>query len=185
MLPVGQLMIEHRLIERVIKLWKEYLDKIEKAEVLDMDFIAGGIDFMDVYADGCHHGKEENILFRDLKNKPLSAELAKILQELVDEHDISRNNIKELACARERYISGDRTAFGDIRRAVKTIVDLYPEHIQKEDKRFFLPCMEYFTPQEQASMILEFKEFDRNIIDEKYKSIVGELESAAGLKAKK
>lgn len=178
MLPVGQLMIEHRLIERVIKLWKLHLDRIEEAKAVDVEFIAQAIDFMHVYADRCHHGKEEDILFRDLKKKPLSPELARILQELVDEHVISRNTIKELACARERYIAGDKAAFGDIHKAVKTVVELYPPHIQKEDERFFLPCMEYFTRQEKDAMIVEFEEFDRGPIHEKYKSLVNALEAA-------
>ncbi|MFA5157151.1 MAG: hemerythrin domain-containing protein [Candidatus Omnitrophota bacterium] len=169
-------MIEHRLIERVIRLWQAHLDRIEKARAVDVDFIAKAIDFMRVYADRCHHGKEEDILFRDLKKKNLPAELAKILQELVQEHIISRNTIKELSCARERYIAGDKTAFNDIRAAVKTVVDLYPAHIQKEDKRFFLPCMELFTSREKDQMICEFNEFDRNLIHEKYKLLVKEME---------
>ena len=185
MMPVGPLMVEHRLIERMIKLWKEFLTKLEKSRCVDVDFIAQGIDFMRLYADRCHHGKEEDILFRDLKKKPLSAELLKILQELINEHIISRNNIKELARARKRYIAGDKSAFSDICAAVKIIVDLYPAHIQKEDKRFFLPCMKYFTRQEQDSMILEFKEFDRNLIHDEYKATIKGLESAGGLKAKR
>lgn len=177
MLPIGQLMIEHRLIERMIRLWKESLDKINEANSLDLDFIAQAIDFMHAYADRCHHGKEEDILFAALKNKPLSAELEKILQELINEHNISRDNIKELACARQRYLAGDKAAFGDIQVSVKTIVELYPAHILKEDRRFFLPCMEYFTEQEKENMILEFTEFDRNLVHEKYKEMVKELES--------
>jgi hemerythrin-like domain-containing protein len=177
MLPVGQLMIEHRLIERMIRLWKKGLDKIENANSLDVGLITQGIDFMQMYADRCHHGKEEDILFRALKSKSLSAELAQILQELINEHNISRDNIRELTFARQRYLAKDKSAFDDIHTAVKAIVELYPEHILKEDKCFFLPCMEYFTTQEKENMILEFKEFDRNLIHEKYKSIVKEMES--------
>ena len=29
------------------------------------------------------------------------------------------------------------------------MTDFYPKHIEKEDKRFFLPCMNYFTQEEK------------------------------------
>jgi len=185
MLPIGQLMIEHRLIERVIRLWEGLLDTAEETRAVDVGLLAHGIDFMHTYADRCHHGKEEDILFRDLKKKNLSLELARILRELIDEHIISRNTIKELSCARERYIDKEKNAFNDILAALKVIVNLYPAHIQKEDKRFFIPCMEYFTSQEKDAMIREFNEFNRNLIHEKYKSLVKELESAKGKGLKK
>jgi hemerythrin-like domain-containing protein len=49
---------------------------------------------------------------------------------------------------------------------------LYPPHIEKEDKRFFFPVMEYFSPQELDAMIHEFKEFDEKMIHEKYEKLV-------------
>jgi len=44
------------------------------------------VDFFRIYADRCHHGKEEDILFRELVKKPLSTEERNVLAELVDEH---------------------------------------------------------------------------------------------------
>ena len=71
MLPIGSLMIEHRLIERLIALIEKEGDKIKKDNLTDIDFIDDCIDFIRTYADRCHHGKEEDILFRDLRNKKL------------------------------------------------------------------------------------------------------------------
>jgi len=176
MLPVGQLMVEHRLIERVIRLWQKELSRIENSGTVNTDFMAQAIDFMRVYADRCHHGKEEDIFFRDLGNKSLSAGLSKILQELIAEHAISRSEIKKLMTARERYIFKDKGSLSDICTAVKKITELYPAHIEKEDKRFFLPCMEYFTQQEKERMIDEFNEFDRRLIHERYKTLIKDLE---------
>ena len=56
------------------------------------------------------------------------------------------------------------------------IVQFYPEHIEKEDKHFFIPIMDYFTPAEQQAMLDRFWEFDRAMIHEKYKKVVDELE---------
>lgn len=176
MLPVGPLMIEHRLIERVIKLWKLQLEDIDKKQTVDISFIDTAADFMKTYADRCHHGKEEDILFRDLEKKPLVAGHKKILQELIDEHTVSRRNLKVLLEAKGRYAVQKKEALNDIKEAIKTLTVLYPRHIEKEDKHFFLPCMKYFTKLEQENMLQEFKKFDANLIHEKYKLLVERLE---------
>ena len=56
------------------------------------------------------------------------------------------------------------------------LVQFYPKHIEKEDKHFFIPCMAYFTKQEQAAMLAECFEFDRQMIHEKYEQAVRQLE---------
>ena len=65
----GPLMIEHRLIERMLKLVNKVLIKIEKQETVDPVFVDTVVDFIRTYADRTHHGKEEDILFRELKKK--------------------------------------------------------------------------------------------------------------------
>ena len=58
------------------------------------------------------------------------------------------------------------------------LAEFYPKHIEKEDKHFFIPCMNYFSKQEQEGMLNEFWEFDRRLVHEKYKEIVKEIEKA-------
>ncbi len=64
MLPIGPLMIEHRLIERMIKVMQEGLQRMKTERKADPLFIETAVDFIRTYADQCHHGKEEDILFR-------------------------------------------------------------------------------------------------------------------------
>ena len=59
---------------------------------------------------------------------------------------------------------------------MKILVSFYPKHIEKEDKLFFIPCMDYFTDIEKDKMINEMWEFDKNMIHEKYTNIVEEYE---------
>ena len=55
--------------------------------------------------------------------------------------------------------------------------DFYPKHIEKEDKHFFLPCMDYFTAQEKDNILSEEWEFDKGFIHEVYKEKVKKAES--------
>lgn len=66
MLPVAPLIIEHRLIERVIKLMAVEVDRIKQNNQPNANFIGTSIDFIKTYADRLHHGKEENILLKIL-----------------------------------------------------------------------------------------------------------------------
>lgn len=57
------------------------------------------------------------------------------------------------------------------------LVKLYREHIQREDKQFFIPAMKYLSKEEQGAMLCKFWEFDRALIHEKYKKAIKQLEN--------
>ena len=73
-MPVGPLMIEHRLIERMIALIEKELQSIEASEKVNLPFTDSAIDFIKTYADRTHHGKEEDILFKNLEEKTISGD---------------------------------------------------------------------------------------------------------------
>jgi hemerythrin-like domain-containing protein len=173
----GPLMIEHRLIERRISVIKRVLAQIESTEKVDPLFVDTAADFIRMYADRTHHGKEEDILFRDLSKRPLSAEDQRVMNELIEEHVFGRQTIKKLVEANASYRSGDESAVGEIAESLRTLVQFYPRHIEKEDKIFFPAARAYFTEEEDQAMLAEFWEFDRKMIHEKYKSVVEGLET--------
>jgi hemerythrin-like domain-containing protein len=177
MLPIGPLMIEHRLIERMIRLMADELRQMEETARTDPAFIDTAVDFIRTYADRCHHGKEEDILFRDLAMKPLSPEHRKTMEELVAEHVYARGRVKALVEAKEQYVQAKSQALEAIRSLLADLVAFYPAHIAKEDKHFFIRCMSYFTKQEQERMLQEFWDFDRQMIHWKYKTLVERLET--------
>jgi len=178
MLPIGPLMWEHRLIERMIKLVRAELVVIAETEKLDLNFVALATDFLRTYADRCHHGKEEDILFRELARKDLSERDKTTMQELIEEHAYARKTVISLLQAADRYVAGNIDSMNEVLKLLRELSEFYPRHIEKEDKRFFHPCMKYFTAAEQQSMLQEFWEFDRKMIHEKYAKVVEEMERA-------
>jgi hemerythrin-like domain-containing protein len=175
MMPIGPLMIEHRLIERMIALMEKELHRIEAENTVQVTLIENMVDFIRMYADRCHHGKEEDILFRDLEQKDLPAEYQNIMQELIQEHVYGRNTVGKLVAAKEQYLKGNSESLEVIKEAFRELIAFYPRHIEKEDKHFFIPCMDYFTQEEQDQMLSEFWDFDRTLIHEKYKKLVETL----------
>jgi hemerythrin-like domain-containing protein len=168
----GPLMIEHRLIERMISLIKDALVQIESTHKVDPLFVDTAVDFIRMYADRTHHGKEEDILFRELSKRPLSGEDQRVMKELIDEHVFARQTTKALVEANTRYRNGEESALADIAGRLRTLVEFYPKHIEKEDKIFFPASRAYFTDEEDQALLMEFWKFDRKMIHEKYKAVI-------------
>lgn len=171
MWPIGPLMHEHRLIERMIARLAAEAQRLRAGGVLDPVLIDQGADFIRTYADRCHHGKEEDILFRDLGQRGLNPELAGIMAELVQEHQYGRSLVRELVAANQRGPAGEAAA-AEVAACLEKLAGFYPQHIQKEDRRFFFPCMELFSKSEKDAMLAEFNAFDQRLIHEKYAGLV-------------
>ncbi len=178
MMPIGSLMIEHRLIERMIRLLKKELEQVGKIKRANPVFIDIAVDFMKNYADRCHHGKEEDILFKALAGKGLSERHRGIMEELLDEHVRARKATGNLVEAKERYINGNDAVIKDIVDALTWLVNFYPVHIDKEDMQFFMPAMEYFTKPEQDAMLQEFYDFDRTLLHSTYRNVLERIEKS-------
>jgi hemerythrin-like domain-containing protein len=174
MMPIAPLMIEHRLIEKMIAVICKEIDRCESDGNINPEFIDTAVDFIHIYADKCHHGKEEDILFRDLDKKQLPDELKGIMSELIEEHQVGRKVVADLAEAKRKYVHGDKDSFTKILDSLRYLIDFYPKHIEKEDKHFFLPCMNYFTSEEKGAMLKEELEFDQNLIHLIYKEKISE-----------
>jgi hemerythrin-like domain-containing protein len=176
MKPIGPLMHEHRLIERMIAVIGRQKDIMARDRKVDPVFIDTAVDFIRTYADRTHHGKEEDILFRDLAKKNMSVDHTRIMQELLDEHVFARKMTGELVAAKEAWVAGNSESITIILDRISTLIDFYPVHIRKEDKEFFFPILEYFSKNEQDTMLAEFYEFDQRMIHDKYRLLVESFE---------
>jgi hemerythrin-like domain-containing protein len=177
MMPIGSLMIEHRLIERMLSNVEARLKGWESGERLDLPFLETTVDFVRTYADRCHHGKEEDILFKELLAKDLPSDIAEATRRLTAEHAWARETLGGMEQAVRSYAAGDVAAASLVTGALRALLDFYPVHIRFEDKEYFKPAMSFFTREEQDAMLAEFREFDRLLIHEHYRRVVERLEA--------
>jgi len=172
----GQLVIEHRLIQQMLNLIKSSLEDVDRTKSIDPYFVDTAVDFIRVYADRTHHGKEEDILFRDLRKKYLSKEDLQVMDKLISDHVFFRSTTKSLIEDNGNYRKGDNDSLDKITTHLKTLVEFYPQHMKKEDEIFFPASMAYFSDEEDQAMLVNFCDFDRKMIHEKYKALVKSLE---------
>jgi len=174
----GPFMQEHRLIERMLSVISNGISHIEAKEKADPLFVDMVVDFIQVYADRTHHGKEEDILFSELAKKPLSASDRELMYALIGDHEFARETTTALVEANTRYRNGNDSALTDIVESFRTFVNFYPVHIDKEDAVFFPAARSYFTDAEEQAILARFQEFDQQMIHEKYQSLIEEMEQA-------
>src|SRR3990170_5167319 len=128
LLPIDALMQEHRLIERMISQMRKELARMEEKNDVNSKFVDATVDFIKVYADRCHHGKEEGVLFRELSSKQMSREHAALMRDLIEEHVYARKTTGNLAKAKESYVNGNRDSWKDVYKLMNDLVEFYPMH---------------------------------------------------------
>jgi hemerythrin-like domain-containing protein len=79
MLPIAPLMIEHRLMDRMIALLKKEADRMEGEKNIHAEFLDTAIDVINTYIDRCRYGKEEKILLKELDGKRVADEHRRML----------------------------------------------------------------------------------------------------------
>jgi len=175
--PADLLGAEHDLIRRVMSALRRQSRRIEEERQVDPVFLTTVVDFITTYAGAVHHGKEEEILFRQLHEKPLSEEERQTMEELAREHVEMRRLVDELQEAKERYREGEDEALDAIQNAVEAMVALYPGHMENEDETFFPAAMDYLDESERQDVVEQMRGHDRAMIHEKYGSVADELDA--------
>lgn len=174
--PIDILMHEHRVIERMVSVISTDVETITREERVDPAYIDTIVDFIRTFADGCHHAKEEGVLFRRLFEKSIDTQLAMTANELTDEHAIGRDLASQLAGANERYRAGDDTTITIIQQSLEGLVNLYPPHIAKEEDDFFERAIGHFDDHEREAMIIAFDELEVEVLHKKYENLLEALE---------
>jgi hemerythrin-like domain-containing protein len=175
MLPVDILINEHKLILQAVEVIKKETQKIESNNNFDSGFITTAVDFFRIYADRFHHGKEEGILFSQLSQKKMRETDKKIMTELMAEHAIARRIVNTLEDVKQQYVPGKTDNLNALLDSLNALAKLYPIHIEREDKHFFYPSMQYFTDIEQNLMIVNFVTFNQEFTDKRYEQVIREI----------
>ena len=89
---------EHRVIERVIAALESASDRLEAGQPVRAGFFLDAADFIKGFADGCHHVKEEGVLFPLMRQggSPMIAHPIAQMRHEHDEHQQTLAQFREL-----------------------------------------------------------------------------------------
>jgi len=134
--PTGLLREEHQLILKVARRLDHLLALEDDGVGLDYDTVDQCITFFRLFADACHHGKEEDLLFPGLEAVGMPRDSGPIAVMLY-EHDQGRVFVRAMASNIEAAKDGDNAAGHQLREAARGFIDLIVAHISKEDNILF------------------------------------------------
>lgn len=155
----ADLIHEHKAILFGLNILEQIAGRVREKNEADIKDIEGMVNFLKLFADKCHHGKEEGLLFPALEQIGVLKEEGPIGQMLA-EHDEGRRLISEMtASVNNGILQADRFA-----NAAFGYIDLLRSHIEKENQVLF-PLGDRKLPAELQQQLLEqFDEFEEKVM---------------------
>ena len=136
MRPTEELMHEHKAIRLMLEILESSARQLESGKDVPADDLRQMVEFLRTFADGCHHAKEEEILFPALEQAGIPREHGPI-GVMLAEHALGRNHIKSMNDALTAYAAGKTEAGRDFARAARAYSILLNQHIEKENVILF------------------------------------------------
>ncbi len=170
------LMIEHEGILLGLTVLKKMADMVRESGSVDTNDISELIGFLRLFADKCHHGKEEGLLFPAMEKAGIPVERGPVGQMLL-EHNEGRKYLADME------LSVERGALEETRfvQAAESYVGLMKAHIGKENTILFPLGNKAIPLEEQEHLLKRFESFEEEIIGkgthEKMHELLFELES--------
>ena len=130
------LIAEHKVILQVVDGLQKLSKVLRTGLPVDIALLRDAVTFMREYADHCHHGKEEDLLFPAFIEHGVPPQGCPIAA-LLHEHKAGRELVGRLENAIEDYQKSESGAGEAVTAAIDGIVKLYPNHIWKEDVMVF------------------------------------------------
>lgn len=148
---------EHESILHVFSILDRMLSSTTKSDVDNLQFGNELVNFLIIFADKCHHGKEEDILFKELENKGVQNEGGPIGAMLL-EHKQGREYI---ALMNQSLDSQDLANFKNT--AIK-YRDLLRNHIAKENNILFMMADRLLDNKKQDDLFAKFENHEETVI---------------------
>lgn len=176
---------EHENIKRVLKVMRKCCYELLLSKDADYMNFYKIIGFVRNYADGHHHAKEENILFKTISEESPKLSNNGPITGMLIEHDLGRLYMTNLEKALEGFRNGDDEARLDIIANTISYADLLERHIEKENNVIYKFANNILPESIKKEIDNQCDEIDSTAkkegIQEKYLDILEELEEKMNL----
>lgn len=158
--PIKLLMEEHRVIEQVIGCLAKMAETAVATGELNTDHAGKAIEFIQHFADHCHHAKEEDQLFKLMNQRGFSAEQGPVAA-MLHEHEQGRFHVGAMKEALQRYEGGEKNAVRHFATHAHAYCNLLTAHILKEDFILYPMAQQAFDKADEQRLIEEFDEVEQ------------------------
>lgn len=178
------LMAEHRVIERVLVALDTATERLAQGQEVRVGFFIDASDFIKGFADGCHHRKEEGVLFEAMVAHGMSRLGGPIAVMLAD-HEQGRSFTQGMRAAAQDMEAGDPSAAVAVIANARGYVTLLKQHIMKEDHILFPMADKVIPVADHAKVTEDFERVEHEEtgegVHEKYLGLAEKLEHEIGM----
>jgi len=148
---------EHEAILYVLQIMDKMLQSGSDDTAILLRYYSEVVYFLKIFADKCHHGKEENFLFQELTDKGIPNQGGPI-GAMLQEHAQGRDYIVQMSHNLDSQdISGFNIAAVQYR-------DLLRRHIEKENTVLFRMADQVLDEKEQGRLFEKFEQYEETVI---------------------
>ena len=155
---IDTLQHEHEAITLGLKILTRMDERVSAEHISDIQDLSALTDFLKAFADTCHHGKEEGILFPALQAKDLAQTQAPIAR-MLDEHAQGRRHLADMQAALQAEVN--LKAFHEAARAYTALL---LAHIDKENTVLFPMAKRLLSGPEQSEMADAFEAYEDKVM---------------------
>lgn len=178
MTPTEDLINEHKAIKIMLGIMTKIAEDLKENKSPDTEDIEKIVDFLKTFADKCHHGKEETVLFPELVLAGIPKENGPI-DVMLHEHVIGRQHIKEIGTYLAGFRSGDPNSGELLAASLLNYVDLLENHIFKEENVLFPMADKILSESKQKDVSDQFEKIEQEVIGhgvhERYHELIEKL----------
>jgi len=150
---------EHEAILKMLDVADEVSRRVERGVPVAPEVFSGLVEFFRLFADKCHHGKEEDLLFPTMEGKGIPRQGGPV-GVMLSEHDQGRAYLKEMAVVSEEIARGNAAAASRWVVGARGYSDLLRAHIQKENNILFVMAERMLSDDEQAELARGFEKLE-------------------------
>jgi len=156
MKPTEQLKAEHEGVKLMLRI----LDKVcAKPGEINREHFDKMLEFLKVFVDKCHHGKEEDLLLPAMIEAGVPKDKGVIKFTLL-EHEEGRGHVKGMSEAFDKLRNGDPEASVKIVENGKNYIGLLVRHIDKENNILFPLADKVLLQAKQAELEEGFEKLE-------------------------
>ncbi len=152
---------EHEAVTIALNVLEKMESNIQNYEIVDANDLKEMVDFLILFADKCHHGKEEMYYFPAFVKAGIP-ENGEPVGVLLHQHEQGRNNILQMKDS-VSTLNVDLQSFSE---AASSYVMLMRNHIEKENNILFMMGDQRLSEETQTELLEKFEEHEEKVVGE-------------------
>lgn len=160
MTAIRELRNEHEAVLLTILILNEMTTRLKAGQSVELKHFDQILEFLSVFVDKCHHGKEENVLFPAMVEAGIPQEGGPI-GVMLYEHEQGRSYVQGLRSSVEDYRLGKASSANGIIENAQNYGQLLSSHIEKENNVLYVMAERVLSADKMAEMENAFTKIEQ------------------------